>query len=251
MTTPAASLDTAPAAKAPALWEDFVDIFTQPAAVFERRRDGRFGAALLALTALGAVIFFAARPLVQPLVDRAIEYGFAQQLRQGGVTPEQAAQARQAMAGFSGVMTTVGALVGVPVTVLLSATLLFLGGKLAGAGLRFNQAMTVATYANVPRVVVGGVLGAVLLAVVDVERFAPMLQAAPLGPAFALGADANPVLVMLAQRFDLTVLWATALAGIGAAVVARTTRGRGFGASLVVWGVATLYALYQGWKLTL
>jgi hypothetical protein len=59
------------------------------------------------------------------------------------------------------------------------------------------------------------------------------------------------VLVMLAQRFDLTALWATLLAGVGVAVMARTTRGRGLAASLVVWGAATLYALYQGWKLTL
>ena len=90
MTTPAASLDSTPAApaKPAALWEDFVDVFTQPAAVFDRRRDGRFGRALLALTVLGAVIFFATRPLVQPLFDRAMEYGMQQQVRQGAMTAE-------------------------------------------------------------------------------------------------------------------------------------------------------------------
>jgi len=253
MTTPAASLYPTPAtpAKPAALWEDFVDIFTQPAAVFERRRDGRFGMALLILTLLSVVIFFATRPLVQPLIDRVMEYGMAQQVRQGAMTAEQAAQARQMMGGFAGVMTAVGAVFAVPMIVLLSALLLWLGGKAVEARMTFGQAMTVATYANVPRVFVGGVLGALLLAFVDVERFAPMLQSAPLGPAFVLGADANPILVMLAQRFDLLTLWSTVLAGIGAAVMGRTTRGRGLAASAIVWGVATLYALYQGWKYTL
>ena len=253
MTTPAASLDSTPAApaKPAALWEDFVDIFTQPAAVFERRRDGRFGLALVVLTALGAAIYFATRPLTQPLMDRVVEYGMQQQVRQGAMTAEQAAQARQMMAGFAGVMAAVTAVVFMPIMVLLSASALWLGGKLAGARLAFAQAMTVATYANVPRVVAGGVLGALLLAAVDVERFAPMLQTAPLGPAFALGPDANPVLVMLAQRFDLPTLWATLLAGIGVSVMGRTSRGRGLAASAVVWGLATLYFLYQGWKYTL
>jgi hypothetical protein len=253
MTTPAASVDTAPAApaKPAALWEDFVDIFTQPRAVFERRRDGRFGLALVILTAISAAIFFGTRPLTQPLLDRVMAYGMAQQVRQGAMTAEQAAQAQQMMGGFSNVLAAAGALFTVPMIVLLSAALLWVGGKVAGARLAFAQAMTVATYANVPRVIVGGVLGALLLANTDVERLPPMTQAAPLGPAFALGADANPVLVMLAQRFDATTLWATVLAGVGVAVMARTGRSRGLAATAVAWGAATLYALYQGWKYTL
>jgi hypothetical protein len=194
MTTPASSLDSpsVAAAKPAALWEDFVDVFTQPAAVFERRRDGRFGRALLVLTALGAVIFFATRPLAQPLMDRAMEYGMQQQVRQGAMTAEQAAQARQMMSGFSNVMTAVTGVVFVPILVLLSADAALAGRQAHGASLTYGQAATAATYANVPRVVVGGILGAVVLAAVDVDRLPPMLQGAPLGPVFFLGADANP-----------------------------------------------------------
>lgn len=251
MTTPAAPMEAAAGPKPVALWEDFVDVFTQPAAVFERRRDGRFGLALLALTVIAAALFFASRPIIQPLIDRVTDYSFQAQVRQGAMSAEQAAQARQAAAGFTNVITTVMAFVGTPMLVLVGALLLWLSGMAAGARMSFPQAMTVATYANVPRVVVGGVLGTALLAVTDVERFHPSLQAAPLGPAFLLGPSASPLTVALAQRFDLTILWYVALAAVGAAVMARVPRAKGATAAVFAWALGSLYMLYQGWKLTL
>jgi hypothetical protein len=252
MTTPTASLDTAPAAptKPAALWEDFIDIFTQPRAVFERRRDGRYWPALLVLSALAAGLFFATRPVIQPLIDRAMEAGLQQQVASGKMTAEQAAQGRAMVERFAGVGTILGAVFGTPILVFVSGALLWLGGRVAGARLTYPQAVTATTYANVPRVLVGGVLGALVLGMTDPQRFSPLLQSAPLGPAFLLGADASSIAIAVAQRFDLTVVWGTVLAAIGAGVMARKGR-PAWGAAAFAWGLATLWALWQGFRATL
>ena len=56
-----AGANVEPTAPKAGIWEDFVDIFVQPAQVFERRRDGKFGLALLALVVITGVLFFALR----------------------------------------------------------------------------------------------------------------------------------------------------------------------------------------------
>lgn len=251
MTMPAASVDTAPApAKPVALWEDFVDIFTQPRAVFERRRDGHYAVALVILSVVATAMFFATRPVIQPLIDRAMEFGMQQQVAKGAMTAEQAAQGRAMAERFAGVGVTLAAVFGTPVLVFISAAIVWAAGRLTNTRMTYAQAATVATYANVPRVLVGGVVGALVLGTTDLERLPPMLQAAPLGPAFLLGPDASPVLTALAQRFDVTVVWATVLAAIGAGVMARRPRAA-WATAGVAWGFATLWALWQGFRATL
>jgi len=51
------------------IWEDFIDIFYQPSQVFERRRDGKFGMALLALVILSGVLFLALKNGLAPVMD--------------------------------------------------------------------------------------------------------------------------------------------------------------------------------------
>lgn len=244
MTEPTvAPADAAPAPETTAaVWEDFVDVFTQPSAVFARRREGRFGAALLILTALLAATFFATRPLVQPLFDRMFDAQAAAMARANpNMSEEQRRGAQRTMERFSSVMLPVGAVVGTPILVFLSAAILFGTSRVAGAGLSFGQAATVATYANVPRVL-GGIAGAALLAVKDANEL-PVLQSAPTGPVLLLPRDASPVLVALLSRFDLFTIWCTVLVGIGVAVMARQSRSRGFAAAAMLWGVASLWGI--------
>ncbi|MEP6857186.1 MAG: hypothetical protein ABI994_02290, partial [Gemmatimonadales bacterium] len=51
------------------LWEDFVDIFYDPSAVFARRADGKYGMALLLLIAVGTVLFFLTKNAMSPIMD--------------------------------------------------------------------------------------------------------------------------------------------------------------------------------------
>lgn len=244
MSEPLADAAARPAAR----WEDFVDVFTAPASVFARRRDGRFGAALAVLTALTAAVFFATRPLLQPLIDRQFDLAIEQMRRNPQMTAQQIEGARAGMERFAAVSTPFFAVLGTPVLVLVLAALVWAAARLVGARLSYGQAATVTTYANVPRVL-GGILGAALLAVKDPATLAPV-QAAPLGPALLLGPDASLLVTALAQRFDLVTLWVTVLLGIGVAVVGKVDRGRGLMAAGGVWLVATLWAVLSALRTT-
>ena len=60
---------TAAPAKPASLWEDFIDIFYAPTSVFARRREGKFGLALLVYVILATAVFSTARPMMQPIFD--------------------------------------------------------------------------------------------------------------------------------------------------------------------------------------
>lgn len=247
MTEPTASLTAAPTAKPAALWEDFIDVFTQPGAVFERRRDGRFGKALLILMVLSAVTFFATRPLLQPMFDRMFD---AQQAAMAQANPNmteaQRASAKAMTERISTVFLPIGAVVGVPILVLVTAGVLFGVARVAGAPVSYGQAATITTYANVPRVL-GGIAGAAILAVKDAQEL-PVLQSAPTGPVLFLARDASPYLVAILSRFDLFTLWSTVLVGIGVAVMARRSRAQGFTAAGLLWAVGSLWALVSAFR---
>src|SRR5215207_8819376 len=91
MTDPAEPVTTSGPAKA-GLWEDFVDIFVQPAQVFERRRDGKFGLALLALVVMWAILYFALRNGIAPIMDAEMaKQAAAMAAKNPSITAEQIA----------------------------------------------------------------------------------------------------------------------------------------------------------------
>ena len=237
-----APTDAAPAAKPVALWEDFIDVLTSPSAVFERRRDGHFGKALLVLTVLSAVTFFATRPLLQPLFDRMFDQQQAAMAQANpNMTEEQRASAQAMTERISTVFVPIFAVVGVPLLVFVSAGVLFGVSRLAGAAVSYGQAATIVTYAQVPRII-GGIAGAAVLAVKDANEL-PVLQAPPTGPVLFLARDASPYLVAVLSRLDLFTLWSTVLVGIGVAVIAKRSRASGFTAAGLLWLAATLWTV--------
>jgi hypothetical protein len=241
----ASDLSAAPEAPAPEptpVWEDFVDVLGAPAQVFARRADGRFGVALLALTALFALIFFATKPLMQPIFDRGFEQA-VEAMRARGMSETQIAAARPMTERLANFSINASGVVGLPLVVTFGALIAWLCGKLFGSRARFGQMMMVATYANVPRIL-GAVVGAAILFFVDASRLPP-LQQMSVGPALLLDREASLPLVSLLGRLDVFTLWSAALYGIGTAVVGRVSRRAGLGAAAVGFAVATLFALRQ------
>ena len=249
MTPPAAALDAAAPARA-AIWEDLVDVFTQPRAVFERRRDGRFWLALVAFTVVGALSLFAARPVLQPAIERQV----SAQIAKIQADPNVPAAQKEAVAGRmrgmadSPLGTAFGA-VFLPVAVFATALTLWLVAKLFGSGAGFGQALAVTAIGGIPRAVLGLVVaGGSAIA----GRQAGTIYGATASPAAFLGPDASPVVAALLSRLDLGVLWHTALLGLGIALMGRSVRrgdgnevegtmtlGRGLAAAAVVWALAT------------
>ena len=77
MTVPA----NTPVAPQASLWEDFIDIFTSPSAVFRRRENSGFGMQLLIVTVLFAIIILGTKSLMQPVFDAEMARQTAQVLK--------------------------------------------------------------------------------------------------------------------------------------------------------------------------
>lgn len=228
------------AGKPAALWEDFVDVFTTPSAVFARRRDGIYAEGVTLFGALAALVFVATRSFWQPFFDRQFEVAFAAQRASGARTPEQLEQGRAVAERFGNIGLWFAGLVGPALTVLFVALLILGAARVLGARLSYGQSLVVATMAYVPRLL-ASIVGAGVLAVKDATTLAGGVM--PTSPAALLGPDTSRIVGALLGRFDPFVLWSTVLIGIGVAVIGRVSRQTGFTAAGLVWGVATIGAL--------
>lgn len=257
MTTPAASLDTAPVpAKPAALWEDLIDIFTTPVEVFRRRRDGRFWLAMLVCTLVGAATFYVTRPVLRPAIERQM----SAQIEKMQANPNIPAEQKEAMTNrirgsVDSPLAILFPALGIPVSLFVSALTLWLVAKFFGSGAGLGQAVAVTSVAAVPRLALGLIVGAVSLAL---NREVHTIYGTTASPAAFLGPDASLGLAATLSRFDLGLLWQTVLMGIGVALMGRLTRrggepvvegqipqGKGIAAAFVVWVLAGLLTVGQ------
>ena len=223
------------------MWEDFIDILYQPSAVFDRRREGKFGMALLAIVILTTVLFFALRNGLAPVMDAEMaKQAAAMAAKNPQITPEQIAASQGMMEKFA----VVGYVIFVPVGIVIIAALLWLAGKVVDAKVAFAAAMMIATYSWFPRVIemiINAVQGLLLSPESINSRYSVQL-----GPArFLDSASTSPVLLTFLGGIDLFTIWTTALMAIGLSVVARVPRSRGVIAAVAIWFVMMLLPLYQ------
>ena len=222
------------------LWEDFIDIFYHPSAVFERRRDGQFGLAMLILVVLWAVLYFALQNGLGPITDAEVAKQIAaMSAKNPSMTAEQLSGARGMMEKFA----MFGAIIFIPVGLLLTGLILWLAGKIVDAKVMFAGAMVIAVYSMVPRLVelVLNALQGLFLAPESItSRFSVSF-----GPARFLPADTNPAVMTLLGGFDLFTIWTVVLMAIGVSVIARVPRSRGAIAAILVWVVGLLPGLFQ------
>lgn len=222
------------------LWEDFIDIFMQPSQVFERRRDGKFGLALLALVVLSAILFFALRNGLSAIIDAEMaKQAAAMAERNPNITPDQIASSQAMMEKFA----VVGYVLFLPIGIVITAVLLWLAGKVVSASVAFAGAMMIATYAQFPRIaemIVNALQGLLLSPESISSRYSVQL-----GPARFLDASANPFLLTVLGGLDLFTLWVTFLIALGLSVVARVPLSRGMIAAAAVWLVGLLPGLWQ------
>ena len=230
-----------PSPSSAGLWEDFIDILYQPSAVFDRRREGKFGMALLAIVILTTVLFFALRNGLAPVMDAEMaKQAAAMAAKNPQITPEQIAASQGMMEKFA----VVGYVIFVPVGIVIIAALLWLAGKVVDAKVAFAAAMMIATYSWFPRIIemiINAVQGLLLSPESINSRYSVQL-----GPArFLDSASTSPVLLTFLGGIDLFTIWTTALMAIGLSVVARVPRSRGVIAAVAIWFVMMLLPLYQ------
>jgi hypothetical protein len=222
------------------LWEDFIDILHQPSQVFERRREGQFGLALLILVVLSAVLYFALRNGIGPVMDVEISRQMAEAAKSNPqLTEEQLAGSRGMMEKFA----MFGAIIFLPIGVLIGGFLLWLASKIVDARIAFAAAMMIVTYSQVPRIidlVLTALQGLFLPPESITSRYSVTL-----GPGRFMDPDSNPVLLTVLGNLDLITLWTLALMAIGLSVVARVTVKKGAIAAAMVWAVGMLPGLFQ------
>jgi hypothetical protein len=231
--------DPAPAKPAP-IWEDFLEIFYAPGAVFERRKASGFGIPLLILVVGLTAAFYAGRTAMEPIFDAEFARGMAAATKANpNITPEQMEQGRAFARGIMPVFITGYALVGP----ILIGLLLWLAGKMVEARQELGAACMVATYALFPRLLEAllNILQALLL---PSERLTSHF-ALQLGPARFLDYEnSSLILLTILGRLDLITLWCTALLAIGLSVTGRIPLARAAIAAGAVWLVGYAVPLW-------
>ena len=236
---PAAPAD-APKPESASVFEDFLDIFYAPSQVFERRRDGKFGLALLILIVVAAVLMFALKPAMQNFWDAMGDMQVkAAMASNPNVTPEMADKMRSMGEKFA----LPGVIFSYLMITLLTGFVLWIVGKIFDSKQTISQAMMVSTYAQVPRFI----LGTVVLALVaffmgDSLRANPF--GASLGLAHFFGDGTKMGVMQLASRVELFTIWATILLGIGLSITGQVRRSQAFIAAFIVWVIGSLPALF-------
>lgn len=231
---------TPPVTSSASVWEDFVDIFTNPSAVFDRRRDGQFGMALLILAVLTGILAFALHNGLAPVMDAVVA---KQQAAALAKNPSLTADQLSAMSGIMEKMSKFGAIIFVPIAAVIGAALIWVIGKFVDTKMAFAAAMMVSVYSGVPRIIQTVVTALQGLLLSPESITSP--NSVSIGPARFLPDSGNAVLAAVLGNLDVFTIWTYVLMAIGIAVVARAPMKRGAITAGLIWLVSLLPALYQ------
>ncbi len=224
--------------------EDFVDIFLSPAAVFDRRRNGSAWIPLLVVTALVGIGFLVSAGGLEPVIDAEFQRNAARMMAENPqLTPEMLERGR----GFGLLAAKVGAFITTPLSIVVVGFLVLILGKLVEARQSFSQAMMIAAYAYIPRII-AAVAIPIQLRFMSPEQLDGMARIS-LSPARFLDPDTtSPLVTAVLGRLDITVLWSTLLIAIGVSVVAKVSRTSGWVVALLVWLAGALPVLWPAFS---
>ena len=231
---------TAPAAPQKAsFWEDLIDIFFSPAAVFRRNENKSVWPPLLFVSIAIGVIFFFTFNQLEPIFDAEFQRGMAKAAAQN---PQLTADAMAKMKGVSETITRYGITVIMFVSVLVVGVVSWVIGKLVGSAQSFHSALVVAAWAYMPRVI-GSILGGVQGLLMDPASLTGQMSIS-LSPARFFAVDQpNPIAYQFMGRLDLITIWVTILLAVGLYVTGRVSKGRATIFGILMWLIGALPAL--------
>jgi hypothetical protein len=219
-------------------WEDFIDVFYAPSAVFARRSASGFFIPMLVVTLLVGALYVLNSGVWSQVMEAEMARAMAKQART--LTPEQ----MQTVRSFALVMGKVGAFIFVPVGIFLTGLALWVCGKLFDSTQTLGQAVMVASYAFLPRVV-EGVVTSVQGLLLDPSTFTGRWRIS-LGVGRFLDPDStSPALLALVGRIDVFTIWVTILLAIGLAVTGKIPRAKAAIAGVIVWFLGAVPLLLQ------
>lgn len=241
-----ANVNTAPpSAPTPApakasVWEDFLDIFYAPSAVFARRETGSVWIPMLVVTVLIGTFFALNAGMLEPMMDAE----FRRSMEAAGQSgrPQPTAEQLEQMRGFGATMAKIMAFVSIPIVIFLVGASLWLAGKLVSARQTFHAALVVAAYSYMPKVL-ESLLASVQGLLVDAGTLDGRYRLT-FGVGRFLDPDTtSPALLALLGRVDVFTIWVTVLLAIGLAVTGRIPKSQAAIAAAIVWLVGSLPTL--------
>jgi hypothetical protein len=231
--------------KTPSVWEDFIDIFVSPSAVFARREKANFFLPMVVVTIVITLLYLGTKSLMQPVFDAEFSRQMAKVMQANPqVTSDQMEKGRAIAENFGFLFV----LIGLPIAIIFTGMLLWLVGKLFDATLAFGAALLIAAYAAFPRIL-QTVAQAVIAYFTDPSKLDAMAKVTASPAHFLSTSTTSPLVVALVQRLDVFTIWCTILLGIGLAVIGKIPRSRAFAAAAIVWVLATVYPVYQALRL--
>lgn len=249
MSDPTYAVESTPAPAAPekaSFWEDVIDIFYQPSAVFRRRANGNawwpFLFVVLGMSLLTILTFSAMEPVMEAEIRRAMAASMAKNPQ---MTQEMVDKAVAMQTGIGRYFFGIG----IAIAIFLVGLATWLVSKMFGAVETFGQAMLIAGYAYMPRLL-GTIIGVVIALVTDPAQLtgASVLSA---GPAHFFNPEtANPFMLAILQRLDLMVIWETVLLAIGVSVLGKIPRNKAIAFAVVIWIVGGLWQLRTAYLLS-
>ncbi len=222
-------------------WDDLIDIFVSPGTLFARRAiTPKFGIALLVLVIGIIALYYLTATAMAPIFDAEFRRGAAAAMRNNPqLTLEQ-------MEGFRGMSEKVAGLLvagAIGVGAVLLGLAIWVTGKIFGAGLDFARAITIATFALFPRLV-EFVLNAAQALVLPEESLTSRYSVSLGVGRFLDPATTGPAIQGLLGRVDLITLWVSFLILLGFEQVGKLSRTQALGATLVVWLLGALPAVW-------
>ena len=218
-------------------WDDYLDVYVAPSRLFERRSDGKFGHAMLVFVIAAAVLYFATRTAMEPIMSAEFERGMA---ANPNLTPEQMEAGRK----FAGIAGGIFVLVGTPIMMLLLGGIVWIVSRVLGKALSYSQGTTIAAFAMFPRLV-ESVVSAVQALLMDEQELNSRYKVS-LGVGRFFDPDtANSVVLALLGRIDVFTLWVTILIAIGIKVMGRTSTAQAVAGAALVWLIGAIPMLLQ------
>jgi len=238
--TESTSTPIAAAAKT-SFWEDVIDIFVSPAAVFRRREKTSVWPPMLFVALSIAVIFFATFNTLEPIFDAEFSRRTAKMMAQNpALTPEMLEKMRGVQTGVA----KYGLSIVMIVTMFVLGSVSWLVGKMFDSKQTFNAALVVAAWAYMPRIL-GALINAIQGLLMDPAQLTSLL-AISLSPARFMDPDTtNPILLQMAGRLDLITIWVTVLLAIGLVVTGKVTKGRAAVYGVIMWILGSLPQIRQ------
>ena len=232
MTTPEAVSSTP---QKTSVFEDVVDIFHAPSAVFARRRDDpRFWAPLLVLAVLMTIGIWLMMQNLSGVMDAEFARQSEKVMRDNPqITEDQLANMRR----MGAIIAPIGAAFAAFVSVFLLGLGVWVIGKFFDSQANLAQAMVIATFASFPKII-DLILASVLGMTMGTDDISSMYAATPSAARFA-GEQAPSVLAVL-SRLSIGTIWATILIGIGLHVIGRIEKGKAYTAAAILWVLATI-----------